>query len=209
MLMSDQNSYEMLGLDESSSFDEIQAARDRLLESCGGDRKQMESIEAAYDAILMERLRLRQEGKIKVPDRIRFAEETPEVPAVAPSPGIVSSSPWLTDWLDTPSRDDLVWPAGIFSVLAVLGAFTVPSLALAVGVGCNIYFLNRKEYRFWRAILLTIVGLILGLTIGIAVGQLLASQGVQLPGAGGSDFVQVLATAVTLLLFWGISSFLR
>ena len=207
--MSDQNSYEMLGLSESSSFDEIQEARDRLLAECGGDRKQMESIEAAYDAILMERLRLRQEGKIKVPDRIRFAEETPEVPAVAPAGGATQSPPWLATWLDTPSQNDLLWPAGIFAGLAVLGAFTVPSLALAIGVGCNIYFLNRKEYRFWRAILLTTAGLTLGLALGLALGQLLVAQGAAIAGVEADSLVQILATTVTLLLFWGVSSFLR
>jgi hypothetical protein len=37
--MSDQNSYDTLGLNESSSFDDIQEARTRLLEECEGDRK--------------------------------------------------------------------------------------------------------------------------------------------------------------------------
>ena len=78
MSMSDQNYYDTLGLDENSSFEEIQEAKERLIAQCEDDRKQKEAIEAAYDAILMERLRLRQEGKIKVPDRIRFAEEVPE-----------------------------------------------------------------------------------------------------------------------------------
>ncbi len=72
--MSDQNPYEKLGVSEDASFDEIQEARNRLLEQHGGDGKNLEMIEAAYDAILMERLRMRQEGKIKVPERIRFPE---------------------------------------------------------------------------------------------------------------------------------------
>ena len=53
--MSDQSYYETLGLDESSTFEDIQAARDRLLAQHGADNKQREAIEAAYDAILMER----------------------------------------------------------------------------------------------------------------------------------------------------------
>lgn len=72
--MSDKNPYETLGIDENSPFDEIQATRNRLVQEHAGDRKQLEAIEAAYEAILMDRLRLRQEGKIKVPDRIRFPE---------------------------------------------------------------------------------------------------------------------------------------
>jgi len=72
--MSDQNPYEKLGVSEEASFDEIQDARNRLFEQHSGDAKHLEVIEAAYDAILMDRLRMRQEGKIKVPERIRFPE---------------------------------------------------------------------------------------------------------------------------------------
>lgn len=209
MVMSEQNSYDTLGLDESSSFDEIQAARSRLLEECAGDRPQMDSIEAAYDAILMERLRLRQEGKIKVPDRIRFAEDVPEAPAPTPQSSGGSQMLWVQQLLDTPTRDEVLVRAGVYGLLAVIGAIAAPSLALAVGVGCTLYFLNRKEYRFWRALLLTIAGLTLGLTLGLIVGQGLATQGLQLPGGSPEGVVQGVAAGVTLFVFWAISSFLR
>jgi hypothetical protein len=72
--MSEQSPYEKLGVSEEASFDEIQDVRNRLLQQYSGDSKRVEVIEAAYDAILMDRLRMRQEGKIKVPERIRFPE---------------------------------------------------------------------------------------------------------------------------------------
>jgi len=59
--MSDQSPYEKLGVSEDASFDEIQDARNRLFEQYSGDSKSVEIIEAAYDAILMDRLRMRQE----------------------------------------------------------------------------------------------------------------------------------------------------
>jgi hypothetical protein len=95
MSMSDQNYYDTLGLDENSSFEEIQEAKERLIVECEDDRKRKEAIEAAYDAILMERLRLRQEGKIKVPDRIRFAEETPEKPITQSASPSIERPAWL------------------------------------------------------------------------------------------------------------------
>ena len=209
MSMTDQNSYDTLGLDESSSFEQIQEARTRLLKECSDDRKRVDAIEAAYDAILMERLRLRQEGKIKVPDRIRFAEEAVEK-SEASSPALPVSRPsWLTDFIDTPSREDILLPGGVFAVLALLGLAVQPSLALAIGVGCTIYFLNRKEYRFWRAILITLLGLVLGLTVGIALGQILGVQGGTTFNIGEGDFVQKFAVALTLAIFWVVSSFLR
>lgn len=207
--MTDQNYYDTLGLDETSSFEEIQEAKERLLNECEGDRKQMDAIEAAYDAILMERLRLRQEGKIKVPDRIRFAEEVPEKPATkSANADEVSGLPWLSNFLDTPSRNDILLPAGVFGILAVV-SLAVPSLALAVGVGTAIYFLNRKEYRFWRSTLLTVVGLIAGLTIGILIGQILGPQGAAMSGVAAESVVQSVAAVITMVVLWAISSFLR
>ena len=206
--MSDQNYYDTLGLDENASFEEIQEAKERLLDGCEDDRKRMDAIESAYDAILMERLRLRQEGKIKVPDRIRFAEEVPEKPVVKASSGDVSKPSWLTDFLDTPSRNDVLLPAGIFGILAII-SLAGPSLALAIGVGATIYFLNRKEYRFWRALLITVLGLAVGLTVGILLGQILGPQAAAMSGASADVVTQTVAAMVSMVVLWAVSSFLR
>ena len=202
--MSDKNSYELLGITEASTFEEIQEARDRLVHQYIEEPKQQAAVEAAYDAILMERLRLRQEGKIKVPDRIRFAETLPET---LPSPKAAPSLPrpdWLNGLVDTPSRDDVLWPSVTYGGLALLG-FAAPSLALAVAIGAAIYFLNRKENKFWRSVLLTIAGLAAGLALGLTVGQLLIPQGAQFAWASPD----AIAAALTCLSLWTVSSFLR
>ncbi len=206
--MSDQNYYDTLGLDENSSFEEIQEAKERLVAECEDDRKQKEAIEAAYDAILMERLRLRQEGKIKVPDRIRFAEETPEKPPAQSTNSDIVRPAWLENFLDTPDRNDVLVPAGIFGILAVV-SLAGPSLALALGVGVAIYFLNRKEYRFWRSLLLTIVGLVVGLTVGILIGQALGPQAAAMSGGNAALVTQRVAAMVTMVILWLVTSFLR
>ena len=69
--MGDRSPYQVLGVSEGASFEEIQNARDRLLDRVEQQGEQTQ-VEQAYDAILMQRLRLRQEGKIAVPDGIRF-----------------------------------------------------------------------------------------------------------------------------------------
>ena len=43
--MSDQHPYDKLGVSEDASFDEIQDARNRLLEQYNGDAKRLELIE--------------------------------------------------------------------------------------------------------------------------------------------------------------------
>lgn len=201
--MSDKNPYDQLGVDENATFDEIQEARNRLVEEYASDRKQVESIEAAYDAILGERLRLRLEGKIKVPDRIRFPERT-----VEPTPEFVPTPPkqtpdWLQRLIDTPSRNDVLLPGAIFLGLGLL-SLTTPALSLALGVGCSLYFLNRKEQKFGRAFLLTLIALILGIVIGLQLGSLVVPQLQQISLALDS-----FAALITFVVLWLTSSFLR
>jgi hypothetical protein len=107
--MSDQNPYEKLGVSEEATFDEIQDARNRLFEQHSGDAKHLEVIEAAYDAILMDRLRMRQEGKIKVPERIRFPElRVQSLPKESPTPREQSPA-WLQRMLDSLTRSLVSW----------------------------------------------------------------------------------------------------
>lgn len=202
--MSDKSPYERLGVSEDASFDEIQEARNRLVEEHGENRKEVEAIEASYDAILMERLRMRQEGKIKVPDRIRFAERRAEPPPEYTPPATQQAPDWLQQFVDTPSRNDILLPAGLFAGAGVLTFFTSPAVTLALGVGLSLYFITRKERKLGRAFLLTLLGLIVGVVLGLQVGGLLASQFAQIP-----NFAETVAALVTFVLLWLISSFLR
>ena len=157
--MSNQSHYQQLGVSEDATFDEIQAARDRLKTQYSEDRQSLQNIEAAYDAILMERLRLRQEGKIKVPERIRFPERTTKAPPPPVSESTNTMPGWLERLIDTPSKADILWPAGGYLALAAISIYasttSVLQLTLAVGVGGCLYFLNRKENKLGRSVLLS------------------------------------------------------
>jgi len=208
--MSDQNPYEKLGVTEDASFDEIQDAKGRLMQQHRGDQKLVEAVEAAYDAIIMDRLRMRQEGKIKVPERIRFPEKLSQSPPNFPQAPVNRSQAWLQRLWDTPTPADLIWPAVTFVLLSSVTVFyrapdeSILPLVLALGVGCNVYFLNRKERQFGRAVLITLVGLIVGVGLGTVLGGLLK---VQLTTIGFT--AEKFSTMVTFFLFWLISSFLR
>ena len=208
--MSDQNPYEKLGVSEDASFDEIQDARNRQLEQYNGDAKSLELIEVAYDAILMDRLRMRQEGKIKVPERIRFPELRVQLPSKESSTPREQSPAWLQRLLDQPAPRDILLPGAWYLGLSAISVFTqsagdqVLQLALVVGIGISIYFLKRKEGKFGRAVLLTLVGLI----VGLIVGGLLASW--LLPQINfGQITSDQFSTVLTFILLWLISSFLR
>ncbi|WP_414621497.1 CPP1-like family protein [Calothrix sp. CCY 0018] len=208
--MSDQNPYEKLGVSEDASFEEIQDTRDRLVEQQSGDSQRLEMIEAAYDAVLMDRLRMRQEGKIKVPERIRFPERREQVaPDVSPVPKQQSPA-WLQRIVDKPSTLDVVIPGVWYLGLSANSLFyrtendSILQLMLVLGVGVSIYFLNRKESRFGRAALLTLIGLIIGLIVGGLIASALAQQ-LQSADLTTNQF----ATVVTFVLLWLVCSFLK
>ena len=205
--MSEQSPYEQLGVTVDASFDEIQDARNRLREQYTGERQLIESIEAAYDAILMERLKLRQEGKIKVPERIRFAEERRLQKQKASTNEVqqsTSSKPaWLQRMIDTPTRSDVLWTSAMYGGLSLLSIYPgmniqLLQLPLALGVGAGLYFLNRKENQFGRAVLLTVFGLILGLILGSLLSPL-----------AGLLEPERFITLVTLIVLWLVCCFLR
>ncbi len=209
--MSEQSPYEKLGVPLDASFDEIQDVRNRLLEQYKGDAKRLEMIEAAYDTILMDRLRMRQEGKIKVPERIRFPESRLQA---LPKENITSRKPgpkWLQSLLDQPSPKDILLPGLWYSGLSAVGIFyqtqgdEVLQLALVVGVGVGIYFLNRKEGKFGRAVLLVLIGLITGLIAGGLVASWLLSSLTIPIDITGHQF----STVLTFILLWAIASFFK
>ncbi|MEL6490199.1 MAG: CPP1-like family protein [Cyanobacteria bacterium J06634_6] len=213
--MSEQNvHYETLGLTEASSFEEVQSARTRLATAYEDDPQKKEGIEAAYDAILMERLKLRQEGKIKVPDRIRFAEKQAKPKADSSLGSFTDNmgSQWFSDFLDQPeSSSDLLWPSVVFALLIALSWFLNTadalgaSLALAVGMMSAIYFLNQKTRKLFRSVGLATVALVVGIGLGLVIVQIFTSQGTVLPATQVSS---ISATA-TLTVLWFVTGFLR
>ncbi|MDB9312388.1 CPP1-like family protein [Spirulina sp. CS-785/01] len=208
--MNEQNPYETLGITKDSSFEDIQNARSRLTQQYREDAKRVERIEAAYDAIIMDRLKMRQEGKIKVPDRIRFPERNLQPPKTVTPMASESSSNWLQQFIDTPSRNDILWPSGVFLGLAVLTLLAQGSqmaflpFALALGFCANLYFLNRKEKRFGRALLMTLVAFVVGLGVGGLLSGLMST-----PTGNGGIMPIEFAELVTFMVFWLTSSFLR
>jgi hypothetical protein len=217
--MNTQNPYDQLGVSEDASFDDIQTARNRLLEEHQGDPKQLEQINVAYDAVLMERLKLRQEGRIKVPDRIRFPEKVAVPPPPKPSSVAMSAPGWIQSLRDTTPLPKDVWlSAGVYAALSAVVVlsplFNLPlaaaanllQMTLVLGMGAGFYFLYRKERKLGRAVLLGVTGLVLGYILGGALEALLRPQ---LALIGLSSPLPLFATAITFLVFWLISAFLR
>jgi hypothetical protein len=207
--MSEQSPYDQLGVTEEASFDEIQSARNHLVAQYPDDNQQVARIEAAYDAVLMHRLKLRQEGRIKVPERIRFPERTTP-PPTEPQQLPVSRLPeWMQKVIDRPSAQDVLWPALVGVGLAVATVFSPPGVVglnfiLLGSTASCMYFLNRKEGRFGRSFFLAIASLIVGLLIGSILSSILTSA--KLPLALDAN---AIATLSALLVHWLVSAFIK
>jgi hypothetical protein len=207
--MSQQSPYEQLGVAEDATFEEIQAAKQRVLARSGNDRQLQDNVEAAYDAIIMERLKLRQQGKIKVPDGIRFPEKPPVVVPKFPSLSVNNSPSWIGDTFERPSQSEILTTSGVYTVLG--GAALIAPIAdaglptlIAFGTGFSLYFINQKQRRFKRAFLGTFLALILGTAVaGLLVNTLhLPVSTVGIPG-------EVFASLTIFLLLWITSSFTK
>ena len=59
-----QDPYSLLGIRPDAGFEDVQKARDRVAAGCGDDAIAKARVEAAYDAVLMARLRDRQSGRV-------------------------------------------------------------------------------------------------------------------------------------------------
>jgi hypothetical protein len=205
--MSDQSPYEILGVAEGASFEEIQSARTRLAQECVNDPKRLQALEVAYDAVLMERLRLRQEGKIKVPDGIRFAENKPVAKPQPPSAAMAPSSQWLRRLLSLPDSWEMLAPTVVYLGLMGLVAGFPTDQALqvwsAIATGAALVFLYRKERKLGRAALLGFGGLLVGVGIGSGVTYLLQQQFSHLPNSN------LTISWITFGVLWLVSSFLK
>jgi Protein CHAPERONE-LIKE PROTEIN OF POR1-like len=207
--MSEQSPYEQLGVAEDATFEEIQAAKQRVIAQLGGDRQLQDNIEAAYDAILMDRLKLRQQGKIKVPEGIRFPEQLPATTPKFPSLSVTDAPSWMGDTFERPDRSQLLTTSGVYAVLG--GAMLIPTLAnsalptlVALGTGFSLYFVNQKQRRFKRALL----GSLFALTLGTFVAGLLVNYA-NLPVENIGIHGEVFAGLLISLLLWIVSSFTK
>ena len=205
--MSAQSPYDKLGVSEGATFEEIQTARAQLVEELAGDQRKISEVEAAYDSVLMERLRLRQEGKIKVPDRIRFPEKLVQ-PAPAATPTTAAkSTQWLKSLVDQPAGKDIAFPgiamAGLGTLVYFYPTAQVLQVAMALATGTTLYFTYRKERKLGRSILLGVTGLLLGFTLGGIAYTLLLPYFPMLPGN------EIVISLVTFLVLWLVSSFTK
>ena len=208
--------YERLGISPDAGFDAVQEAKQRRLAEVGDDPMARARVEAAYDAVLMDRLKERQQGKVSSAaltasqrEAARPAAATPparpSLPALPSLPSLPRpslSAPQLAmPTLQLAEGRELWLPLGIAAALlgALLLAPAAAELVLAAGTLLTTVALQRRRGRFLAAVgwslLLVSAGLLLG---GLLYGLIDPALPLGLPLT--SQQVQSLPALVLLLL---------
>ena len=205
------NPYERLGISPDASFDAVQAAKQERLSEVGDDPQARARIEAAYDAVLMDRLKERQQGKVST---AAFNASQREAAAVAPPKPALPSLPTLP-------RAPLNLPAaklpslalaegrerwlpliggGVLLLVLLMAPAANAELVLAFATVLTVINLQRRGGRLLPAVGWSVLLLSLGLVVG---GLLLRLLDPSLPLGLPLDAQQVQSLPALLLLVLG------
>ena len=185
--------YTRLGLAPGASFDEVQAARNRCLAETDNDPQAKARVEAAYDAVLMARLRDRQQGQVSaaaatasqkeqsaastspslpgvsVLQRLRLPQVTPSMAGMAPSWSLVEGQGLVVRLV-----------AGVAALLLLLFSPGAGPLVLALGlIGCFLSQVRRGRRPLpslgWSLLVLGL-GLVVGSVLTVSLSSTAFSQ---------------------------------
>lgn len=181
--------YIRLGLSQDATFEQVQAAKARCIADVDGDDQARARVEAAYDAVLMARLRDRQQGQVSpaAATASQREEGVGSAPLTGPSfPGTSVLQKIRTN-LPDPSQSlaslapqwSLVEGQGrIVRIIAgIIGlgllVVSVASVQLVLALACIGVFLS--QVRRGRRPLASLGWTLLALIVGLLVGSLLTT----------------------------------
>ena len=178
--------YTRLGLSQDATFEQVQAAKARCIAEVDGDDQARARVEAAYDAVLMARLRGRQQGQVSPAAATASQREEgvgsasltgPSFPGTGvlqklrtnlpdPSQSLASLTP---QWSLVEGQGRLVRViAGIVGLGLLL--VSVASVQLVLALACIGVFLS--QVRRGRRPLASLGWTLLALLVGLVVGSL-------------------------------------
>ena len=178
--------YTRLGLSQDATFEQVQAAKARCIADVDGDDQARARVEAAYDAVLMARLRGRQQGQVSPAAATASQREEgvgsasltgPSFPGTSvlqklrtnlpdPSQSLASLTP---QWSLVEGQGRLV---RVIAGIAGLGLLvvSVATVQLVLALACIGVFLSKV--RRGRRPLASLGWTLLALLVGLVVGSL-------------------------------------
>ncbi|KAF9624779.1 hypothetical protein IFM89_013860 [Coptis chinensis] len=151
--------YKRLGISKDASEDEIWSSRNFLLQQYAGHERSEESIEGAFEKILMNSYKERKKTKFNLKTRLKKRVEE--------SPSWVKT---LLDFVELPPPVIIMRRLFLF---AFMGGWSImnsadggPAFQVAISLGACIYFLNDKTKSLARASILGFGALVVGWICG-------------------------------------------
>ncbi|KAK8950153.1 hypothetical protein KSP40_PGU019688 [Platanthera guangdongensis] len=189
--------YKRLGLTKDASEEEVLAARNFLLEQYAGHEGSVESIEGAFEKLIMASFRQRKKTKINLKSRLKKQVE--------------ESPPWvqrLLDHVEAPPVDTILRRLFLF---AFMGGWSIlnsadsgPAFQVALSLGSCIYFLNDKMNSVPRAAIIGFASLAAGWILGSVAIPVIPS--VLLPPTWS---LELLTSLVSYVFMFAACTFLK
>lgn len=151
--------YKRLGISRDASEEEVWSSRNFLLDQYANHERSAESIEAAFEKILMASFIKRKKTKINLKTRLKKQVE--------------ESPPWvqnLLSFVELPPSVIILRRLFLFGFMAcwsvMNSAEAGPAFQVALSFGACVYFLNDKTKSLGRAALIGFGGLVAGWLCG-------------------------------------------
>lgn len=160
--------YKRLGVSTDASEEEVWSSRNFLLTQYSGHERSAESIEAAFEKILMASFKNRKRTKINLKSRLKKKVE--------------ESPPWvqnLLSFVEVPPTVIILRRLFLFTFMAgwsvMNSAEAGPAFQVALSLGACIYFLNDKTKSIARAFIIGLGSLVAGWVCGSCLVPLIPS----------------------------------
>ncbi|KAE9601885.1 putative protein CHAPERONE-LIKE PROTEIN OF POR1 [Lupinus albus] len=151
--------YRRLGVSPDASEEEIWGSRNFLLQQYLGHERSEESIEAAFEKLLMASFQHRKKTKINLKSRLKKKVE--------------ESPPWiknLLNFVELPPTEVILRRLFLFAFMGgwsvMNSAETGPAFQVAISLAACIYFLNEKTKSLGRAFIIGFGALVGGWVSG-------------------------------------------
>lgn len=136
--------YKRLGISREASEEEIQAARNFLVQKYAGHKPSIDAIESAHDKIIMQKFYERRNPKIDIKKKVREVRQSRVMQAIMSR-------------FQTPSTKIII---KTFVAFLVIGVLTVlfpteegPTLQVAISLIATMYFVHERLKSKIRAFL--------------------------------------------------------
>ncbi|KAK7376058.1 hypothetical protein VNO78_34908 [Psophocarpus tetragonolobus] len=189
--------YKRLGISKEASEDEIQGARNFLIQKYAGHKPSVDAIESAHDKIIMQKFYERKNPKIDIKKKIREVNQSKFVQAVRGR-------------FQTPSTKFIIKTSLAFLVLGVLTVLFPteegPTLQVAISLIATIYFIHDRLKSKIRASLYGIGAFGFSWLLGTF---LMVSVIPPITILKGPRAFEVISSLITYVLLWVSSTYLR